>query len=91
MYKCDNTRYSFNNGHICKHIHRVHSLVQIKQPQEKQTGPTENEYTTDDFGEPQYDSEDVKPMSVVYADSATDPHKGIQTQTQYFYLLAVLS
>ena len=27
MYKCDTTCYDFNNGHICKHIHRVHSLV----------------------------------------------------------------
>ena len=26
MYNCDSTCYDFNNGHICKHIHRVHSL-----------------------------------------------------------------
>ena len=26
MYKCDGTCYDYNNGHICKHIHRVHSL-----------------------------------------------------------------
>jgi hypothetical protein len=26
MYKCDSTCYDFNNGHLCKHIHRVHSL-----------------------------------------------------------------
>jgi len=34
----------------------------------KQAGPTENEYTTDDFEESQNDNEDVKPMSVVYAE-----------------------
>ncbi len=26
MYKCDSSCYEYNNGHICKHIHRVHSL-----------------------------------------------------------------
>lgn len=26
MYKCDSLCYDFNNGHLCKHIHRVHSL-----------------------------------------------------------------
>ena len=29
MYNCDSTCYDFNNGHICKHIHRVHSLVNV--------------------------------------------------------------
>ena len=27
MYTCDKKCYDFNNGHICKHIHKVHSLV----------------------------------------------------------------
>lgn len=27
MYECDPTCYVYNNGHMCKHIHRVHSLV----------------------------------------------------------------
>lgn len=27
MYECDSTCYEYNNGHICKHIHRVHSMV----------------------------------------------------------------
>ena len=26
MYHCDNLCYDYSNGHICKHIHRVHSL-----------------------------------------------------------------
>ena len=26
MYKCDPLCFDFNNGHLCKHIHRVHSL-----------------------------------------------------------------
>ena len=30
MYKCDDSCYDYNNGHICKHIHRVQSLVLAK-------------------------------------------------------------
>ena len=26
MYKCDDQCYDYNNGHMCKHIHRVHSM-----------------------------------------------------------------
>lgn len=25
-YMCDPLCYDFNNGHLCKHIHRVHSM-----------------------------------------------------------------
>ena len=95
MYKCGSTCYNFNNGHICKHIHRVHSLLQLKQPLHKQigpkqpldeqTGPTENKHTIDDFGEAQYDNEDDKPMNMVYADSAPDSYKGMQTNSIYLY------
>lgn len=27
MYQCGSTCYDYGNGHICKHIHRVHSLA----------------------------------------------------------------
>lgn len=37
MYKCDDKCYHFNNGHICKHIHRVHSLSHIRQLSNPQT------------------------------------------------------
>ena len=26
MYHCDQQCYDYSNGHICKHIHRVHSI-----------------------------------------------------------------
>ncbi len=26
MYSCDQHCYDYNNGHMCKHIHRVHSI-----------------------------------------------------------------
>jgi len=59
--------------------------VLLKQLLDEQEGPTENEHcTTDDFEEAQYDSEDVKPMNVVYADSASDSHKGIYTNTSLY-------
>jgi len=61
---------------MCKHIHRVHSLVQIKQPNDTQVGAIENEFSTDDLGGSQYDSENVQPTNMVYAESAADPHKG---------------
>ena len=25
MYACDKACYDYHNGHVCKHIHRVHS------------------------------------------------------------------
>ena len=27
MYECDSRCFDYTNGHICKHIHRVHSLT----------------------------------------------------------------
>ena len=27
MYECDPSCYDYNNGHLCKHIHRIQSLV----------------------------------------------------------------
>lgn len=40
MYTCDDRCYDHSNGHICKHIHRVHSL-QIQK--------TESTQLVDDF------------------------------------------
>lgn len=38
MYSCDNQCYDFTNGHICKHIHRVHSLRLQERPSEATVG-----------------------------------------------------
>ena len=52
MYKCDSKCYNFNNGHICKHIHRVHSILQKKQPQDQQADSPEAEYgAQEDLGQ----------------------------------------
>ena len=31
MYTCDDRCHDYGNGHICKHIHRVHSLQYHQQ------------------------------------------------------------
>ena len=31
MYNCDDCCYDYANGHICKHIHHVHSLQYHQQ------------------------------------------------------------
>lgn len=33
IYACDKTCFDYNNGHICKHIHRVHSMNVLEQMQ----------------------------------------------------------
>ena len=30
MYSCDVMCYDYNNGHVCEHIHRVHSIIYQK-------------------------------------------------------------
>ena len=32
MYACDQACYDYHNGHVCKHIHRVHSATTHLQP-----------------------------------------------------------
>ena len=36
MYECDQTCYNFTNKHLCKHIHRVHSIRLLSQPDKNQ-------------------------------------------------------
>lgn len=83
MYKCDNKCYTFNNGHICKHIHRVHSLSQVR-PQDSTVEPIEEACTPDGIGQ-QCDSVDyTEPTSLVYAESVCNPQRGT-----YMYVLSV--
>lgn len=65
MYKCDSTCYDFNNGHICKHIHRVHSLDNGNQ-------------STPHEQEPDGLFEDLSPeIDLSYAESVFCREKGI--------------
>lgn len=38
MYECDSRCFNFTNSHICKHIHRVHSLTREKSAQDSEAG-----------------------------------------------------
>ena len=55
MYKCASNCYDYNNGHICKHIHRVHSLRKCNSTSTTACGtasneqPPSSEYSIDDF------------------------------------------
>ena len=44
MYMCDSRCFDYTNGHICKHIHRVHSLLQDNSS----AGPLEEVTNGDD-------------------------------------------
>ena len=62
MYKCDPKCYEYNNGHICKHIHRVHSLemntaIQLQHPEHR-------------------GSDDNSEIDVSYVESIFHPVKG---------------
>ena len=79
MYRCDSKCYSYNNGHICKHIHRVHSLSHIKQPDTTMEA-TQEELDSigeqcDIFDEECAVNDDMEP-SVVYAESMHNPQTG---------------
>ena len=85
MYKCDKACYDYNNGHVCKHIHRVHSMNVDKH--RKPTGADEptgaNEPTgTDDTMElppPSLTPPDAKDIpDITYAPSAAKvPSSGL--------------
>ena len=69
MYQCQ--CYDFMNGHICKHIHRVHSK---KKYDERQTKAEEHEYTSRQHVDAMADEgnmSDVDPLE--YAESVVPP------------------
>ena len=76
MYKCGNRCYNYNNGHICKHIHCVHSIQRKKQQEQTKS-------TVPEIPEEQYDRiEDEENGSIAYtesvafAESVADPQRG---------------
>lgn len=79
MYRCDSKCYSFNNGHICKHIHRVHSLSHMTQ-QDTTMESTEEEpggiEQYDSVDEDHVENNDIAEPSVVYAESVCNPQRG---------------
>ncbi len=61
MYTCDKCCYDYNNGHICRHIHRVHSLHR------------HNNLEPQCFSE---DQDDCLGYSISCVESIIEPHKG---------------
>ena len=71
MYKCQ--CYDFKNGHLCKHIHCVHSM---KKDDERQTKREEYECRLDAMGD-ERNMSDVEPVE--YADSVFPTKQGKMT------------
>ena len=77
----DKKCYDFNNEHICKHIHKVHSLVvknrkETKRHTESQTSSAtthESESPPDTEGMEDTNTDDFE---IVYAESTFSPEKG---------------
>ena len=74
MYSCSRQCYDYSNGHICKHIHRVHSLNVTTQLSESQ--PESTHYFVDEM--------DNDPLSFV--ESVRDNSKGILVFMQRCYI-----
>ena len=80
--------YNFNNGHICKHIHRVHSILQL---QDHQAESIEAEHTVQDLGQQQCEiTENTEHPSLVYANSDADPQRGLYIAISIFTTSALL-
>ena len=68
MYKCQ--CYDFKNGHLCKHIHRVHSM---KKHDERQTKAEEHECRLDALAD-EGNMSDADPLEC--AESVVPPKQG---------------
>ena len=62
MYICDSKCYDYTNDHVCKHIHRVHSLFHQSLPRSP-TAPEIDINGPDD--------------NISYAESVFDPNRGM--------------
>ena len=67
MYSCSRQCYDYSNGHICKHIHRVHSLNSMIQPPDYQL---EGEESTDSF------KDELDDGPLYFAESTRDNSRG---------------
>ena len=68
MYKCDPSCYDYNNGHICKHVHKVHSVARSHSVQRVTPDPEYQDDTSD---------EEMDYLS--YAEPVQNSQKGIGT------------
>ena len=92
MYKCDSKCYEFNNGHICRHIHKVHSLALAcgktvcgTESQQMCQVNDAKAISMKDEGEG-YGSSDDDHTLIAYAESVDNPNKGL-SKSSYLYLV----
>ena len=64
MYTCDGKCYDYNNGHVCKHVHRVHSLSKQNLPRTPSHPEPDNVHNCLDD-------------NISYTESVFDPLKGM--------------
>ena len=76
MYTCDKTCYDFNNGHICKHIHRVHTLHHSNSDF-YHNNRTHNQTSSEELS--LEESYDLDPLE--YAESIIPPQQDTHTTT----------
>ena len=55
MYSCDNKCYDYNNGHVCKHIHRVHSMIHQEESKTPSSQELDNNYDNISYTESIFD------------------------------------
>ena len=81
MYKCSRQCYDFNNGHICKHIHRVHSLRLASGTCMNGSNSTSQQmlHLTQPLSSNEVEDHDILDdlyTDIAYAESVFDPKKG---------------
>ena len=71
MYTCDDYCYDYTNGHLCKHIHRVHSL----RMKSEANNDTCQYATSNNYPENESDSDVDDPLE--FAENVRDLSTGI--------------
>lgn len=85
MYTCDPYCYEYTNGHICKHIHRVHSLkVQECAPYYQ---PDAHEFLNSHDKEDEEDSEMDDPLE--FAENVRNPSTGTYSTCTYTTIMLI--
>ena len=73
MYACSQQCYSYTNGHICKHIHRVHSLMSSAKDMKCEDNSVNQQMDKSNLP---MDITEEDPFS--YAEAVVQPQQGIQ-------------
>ena len=85
MYACDQACYDYHNGHICKHIHRVHSLIVHLQGKGQITDITESTDLSSPLSHDDALQDDHHTKITYTTPSATNPHAGLRHIIQLEY------